>query len=499
MPPVRLEALPLTHGYAGLGPEFAVPERVSPLRGARLLHLSPTGCGLLGLDPGSVDPARAAAWFNGEAPLPGARPVATAYAGHQFGVWAGRLGDGRAVLLGEVAAPRGEGGGLVDLQLKGSGPTTFSRGGDGRAVWRSTLREYVAGEALAALGVPATRALALLTSDEPVEREETEEGALLVRLAPCLVRIGTFEHLHAAGRPDLVRRLFGYCLGRWFPHLTGRGRRAELFLLEVVERNARLVAGWMAVGFCHGVMNTDNVSILGETLDFGPYAFLDELRADLVSNCTDVEGRYAFARQPEVMLWNLQRLAVCLAPLVPEVPLEAMHERVAERFAAAFGEEYGARMAARLGLRPEAPALLDLVGATLELLERSGADWPDFWRALSREPLAADEPPGLLALVPDREALLPWWRAYRIARELAAAGPDEAATRAAMLGANPRFTARGHLLQRVIEAGDDAARRAALERLLAVLGSPFEEHPGCEDLARGPVGAERALQLSCSS
>jgi uncharacterized protein YdiU (UPF0061 family) len=495
MPPVRLDALPLTHGYAGLGPEFATPERIRPLRGARLLHLSRAGCTRLGLEPGDIDPGRATAWFNGEEPLPGARPVATAYAGHQFGLWAGRLGDGRALLLGEVATPEGP----LDLQLKGSGPTTFSRGGDGRAVWRSTLREYLGGEALAGLGVPTTRSLALLTSDEPVEREETEEGALLVRLSPCLVRIGTFEHFHAAGRTDLVRRLFGYSLGRWFGHLSGRGRRAELFLLEVTERNARLVAAWMAVGFCHGVLNTDNVSILGETLDLGPFAFVDELRADLVSNCTDVDGRYAFARQPEMMLWNLQRLAVCLAPLVPDARLEELHERVAERFAAAFGEEYGARMAARLGLRPDAPALLDLVRATLELLEGSGADWPGFWRALSREPLAAEQPPGLLELVPDREALLPWWRAYRIARELAPAGADEPSTRALMLGANPRFVARGHLLQRVIAADGDAARRTALEELLGVLERPFEEHPGRESLSRGPVGAERALQLSCSS
>lgn len=492
---IRLETLPLTHAYAGLGEEFVAPGRPRPLRGARLLHLSEAGCARLGLERGDIDPVQAARWFNGEEDLPGARPVAMAYSGHQFGIWAGRLGDGRALGLGEVATAEGP----VDLQLKGSGPTVFSRGGDGRAVWRSTLREYVAGEALAGLGVPTTRALALIVSDEPVEREELEEGALLVRLSPCLVRIGTFEHFHAAGRTDLVRRLFGYCLGRWFPHLTGRSRRAEHFLLEVVERNARLVAAWMAVGFCHGVLNTDNISILGETLDFGPYAFLDELRADFVSNCTDVDGRYAFARQPEVMLWNLQRLAVCLAPLVPERRLEELHEAVAERFGAAFGEEYGARMAARLGLAAGTPGLLELVGETLALLDGARVDWPGFWWTLAREPLEAPEPTGLLELGADREALLGWWSSYREARARASAGGDLAGAEAVMRRSNPRFIARGHLLQRIIAGVGDGARREGLEELLEVLRSPFDEHPGREHLARGPVGAERALQLSCSS
>lgn len=495
MPLARLDALPLVHGYAGLGPDFSCDMQPQGLRGAELLHLSRAGCALIDLDPDSVDPERATAWFAGGELLPGAQPIAMVYSGHQFGVWAGQLGDGRAHLLGEVRNRAGE---TWDLQLKGSGRTPFSRMGDGRAVLRSTLREYVAGEAMAGLGIPSTRALAIFRSDEPIEREETETGALLVRLARCHVRLGTFEHFHASGRLDLARRLFGYSLGRWYPHLTGRGRRVELFLEEVTARNARLVAQWMAVGFCHGVMNTDNTSILGETIDFGPYAFMDDFQSDHVCNCTDVDGRYAYARQPQVMLWNLQRFAEAMAPLVPDVKLQALQERVQAVFAATFGEAYGGLMAAKLGLAADAPELPTLVQATLDVLERGALDHTGFWRTLSRAELV-DAPAELLAFVGESEAFRAWWPRYRAARQAASAGADEAATRAAMLWVNPKFVLRNYLVQAVIEEPDVGRQRAQLEDLLEVLAAPCDEHPAHEALAAPPVGAQKAIQVSCSS
>jgi len=493
----RLDCLPLVHGYAGLGPAFATPTAPRALRGARLLHLSRAGCALLGLDPEEVDPERAAACFGGHEPLPGARPVASAYSGHQFGVWAGQLGDGRALLLGEVQAPGGE---LWDVQVKGSGVTPYSRMGDGRAVLRSTLREYVAGEALAGLGIPTTRALLVLASDEPVHREETERGALLVRLGRCHVRFGTFEHFAAAGREDLVRVLFGYALRRWFPRLAGRSKRGLAFLLEVAERTGTLVARWMAVGFCHGVMNTDNLSILGETLDHGPYGFLDDFAWEHVSNCSDHEGRYAFARQPEVAAWNLERLAEACASLVPDLSATELAERLKARFGEAFEEAYGEAMAAKLGLAAGAPGLVGFARATLDRLDGSRADYTTFWRALSRAE-ERDEPPAELELaLGGGEAARAWWRDYRGLRREHGAGADWQATGRGMLAVNPKFVARNHLLQEVIAAEEEpGVLRDRLDALLEVLATPCDEHPAHEALARPPVGAERGISVSCSS
>jgi hypothetical protein len=483
----RLDSLPLAHGYAGLGSPFALPAQPTGLRQPRLLHLSRAGCELLDLDPESVDPERAAAWFAGGEALPGSRPVALAYSGHQFGIWAGQLGDGRALLLGEVTNRRGE---TWDVQLKGSGPTAYSRMGDGRAVLRSTLREYVAGEALAGLGIPTTRALALCTSAEPVEREETETGAVLVRLARCHLRFGTFEHFHAAGRPDLLRVLFGYVLGRWYGHLSGRSRRGLAFLEEVSVRSARLLAQWMAVGFCHGVMNTDNLSILGETIDYGPFGFLDDFAWGHVSNSSDHEGRYAFARQPEVAAWNLARLAEATACLVPERRPEELGERVVGLFGETFEREYRSRMARKLGLEEAAPGFDGLLQETLRLLSEAAADHTLFWRRLSEAPLQEAAPATLQDLFPKGEALQAWWSRYRELRAARAAGGSWASSRRSMLATNPKFVARNHLLQGVIAlAGAPALQRARLDDLLRVLARPFNEHSGLEALAQPPVGA----------
>lgn len=497
-----LGALPFVHGYAGLGPEFASPVEPEALREPRLLHLSRAGCELIGLDPDSVDPQRAAAWFAGGGPLPGAHPVAAAYSGHQFGIWAGQLGDGRALLLGELTGSCGE---TWDVQLKGSGRTPYSRLGDGRAVLRSTLREYLAGEALAGLGIPTTRALAVFTSAEPVEREETESGALLVRLARCHVRFGTFEHFHAARREDLVRVLYGYALARWYPQLgessemAGRSGRALALLEEVAARTGRLVAAWMAVGFCHGVMNTDNFSILGETIDHGPFGFLDDFAWEHVSNCSDYEGRYAFGRQPEVAAWNLLRLAEATTGLVPEMRTEALGERMVAAFGAAFERGYRERMAAKLGLVADAPGLDELTRGTLGVLARAKADHTLFWRELSNSVDGPELPEGLADLVGQDAAPRNWWRDYRALRQAQAAGGGWEASASAMLAANPKFVARNHLLQAVIAAGEPELQRRKIDELLSVLERPFDEHPELEHLARPPVGAERSLSVSCSS
>jgi len=492
----RLDALPFVHGYAGLGPAFA--REVSPrgLRGARLAHLNRRGCALLDLDPEAVDTDLATRCFAGGELLPGSRPVATAYSGHQFGVWAGQLGDGRALLLGELRNGRGE---LWDVQLKGSGPTPFSRLGDGRAVWRSTLREYVAGEALAGLGIPTTRALALFTSDEPVHREETESGALLVRLARCHLRLGSFEHFHALGQSDRLRALFGYCLARWFPELQARPGAPLAFLDAVTERNARLVARWMAAGFCHGVMNTDNVSILGETLDYGPYAFLDAFDPGHVSNTSDTEGRYAFGRQPEVMLWNLQRFAEALEALELGAGPRAVAERVAERFGAAFEDEYRARVSAKLGLAEGAPGWDACAQGFLALLAKTRADFTRAWRSLAEADPRGEAPPAFDDELAGASGLPDWWRACRELRAAHPAGGSLDASRELTRGANPRYVARNHHLQALIEEPDPARLRQRLDAYLEVLASPCEEHPEHAQLAEPPRGGECNLSIGCSS
>jgi uncharacterized protein YdiU (UPF0061 family) len=492
-----LDGLPFVHGYTSLGPEFCTAVSPEGLLEPRLLHLSRAGCELIGLDPDSVDPEQAAAWFAGGETLRGAKPTASVYSGHQFGLWAGQLGDGRALSLGELPGADGE---LWDVQLKGSGRTPFSRGGDGRAVLRSTLREYLAGEALEGLGIPTTRALAVFTSAEPVEREETETGALLVRLARCHVRFGTFEHFHAAQREDLLRVLFGYTQRRWYPHLSEHSGRGLALLEDVAARTGRLIAAWMAVGFCHGVMNTDNFSILGETIDYGPFGFLDDFAWDHICNSSDHEGRYAFGRQPEVAAWNLLRLSEATSCLVPGTDTEELGQRLVEAFGSAFEKEYRERMAAKLGLVGGVQGIDELTQRTLGLVAGASADHTVFWRELS---LTADGPePGekLLGLLGSAEASVSWWRDYRAQRHAHAVGGSWAASAVAMLAVNPKFVARNHLLQAVIAAeGDLDRQRAMIDELLTVLARPCDEHPGLEHLARPPLGAERCQSVSCSS
>lgn len=495
MPLSRLDSLPFVHGYAGLGPEFSREVKPRGLRGVRLLHLSRAGCELLDLDPASIDAEGAAAYFTGNQILPGAKPVAAVYSGHQFGMWAGQLGDGRAMLLGEVQNARGE---TWDVQLKGAGQTPYSRMGDGRAVLRSTLREYIAGEAMTGLGIPTTRALAIFDSDEPVYREEVEKGALLIRLAQCHVRLGTFEHFHAAGRDDLTRVLFGYSVGRWFPRLLGTTKRAQAFLDEVTDRTARLMAMWMSVGFCHGVMNTDNFSITGDTIDYGPYAFMDDFVWDHICNCSDHQGRYAFSNQPQVGAWNLTRFVEAIASLFPGEKVDALQERVMARYGEVFESEYKSRMAAKLGVEPSAPGFDALLDKTLSLLGSSMADFTGFWRALSHT-TPGEESPRIDVVRGHDETLQAWWGSYRAFRAEHPAGGSIESSRSAMLATNPKFVARNHLLQELIDEADRATQVRRIDELLEVLADPFAEHVHLEALAAPPVGAQKALSIGCSS
>jgi uncharacterized protein YdiU (UPF0061 family) len=489
-----LNKLPFAHAYAGLGPAFTSPVYGTPLRGPRLLHLNKTTCAWIGLDLDGLDLEQASAWMSGSQPWPGTQPVAAVYSGHQFGMWAGQLGDGRAMLLGELP---GRDGSVVDLVLKGAGPTPYSRQGDGRAVLRSTLREYVAGEAMAGLGIPTTRSLAILDSEQDVYRESIEKGAVLVRLSRCHVRFGTFQHFHSTGQEDSLRRLFGYSLGRWFPQIGEGPRRPQGFLEAVTESTAGLMAQWMSVGFCHGVMNTDNMSILGETIDYGPYAFLDDFVGDYVCNHSDHNGRYSFNQQPAMGFWNVQRLAEALMPLVEGESLESLAQALATRYGEIFEIEYRRIMSAKLGVQEDAPGLPGLLASTLKILGLSALDYTRFWRELSRQSLES-EVPTLSGWDGSAESNT-WWRLYRDVRASSAIMGESSAVQAAMLAVNPKYIARNYLLQEIIDEPDRKVQAERLETWLAVLADPFEEHPTHESWAQPPVGSQKAISIGCSS
>ena len=458
--------------------------------------------------------SRALDILAGNALAPGMHPWSARYGGHQFGNWAGQLGDGRAITLGELPGPDGQ---RYELQLKGAGVTPYSRFADGRAVLRSSLREFLCSEAMHALGVPTTRALSLVASGESVVRDmfydgdaRPEPGAIVCRVAPTFLRFGNFEIHAASDEAGTLRALFDRTLRRFYPHIDPAAPEAPVaWLGEVAERTATMVAHWMRVGFVHGVMNTDNMSLLGLTIDYGPYGFLEVYDPSWTPNTTDAQGRrYCYGRQPQIALWNLARLAGALRPLgVDDDGLQ----RALERYRDAFGRVHREMLAAKLGLvaldDDDEPLLSELFGAMASV----ETDMPILFRGLAR--LLSDLPGGDLKMllsdaVYDRSALdaalVDRWQAWvdrwqaRAARE-----QQPAAWRAARMdGANPRYLPRNYLAQQAIDAataGDDAP----LRELLTVLRRPYEEQPGREVYAaRRPEWARHKAgcsALSCSS
>ncbi|MDY7232208.1 protein adenylyltransferase SelO [Hyalangium rubrum] len=485
-----LEHLRFDNTYARLPSAFGVRVAPSPLADARLVSVSPEALRLLELEPSEALRPEFVEVMGGARLLPGMAPIAMVYAGHQFGVYVPRLGDGRALLLGEVRTSTGE---KWELHLKGAGPTPFSRMGDGRAVLRSTIREYLCGEAMHALGIPTTRALCIIGGSEKVYREEVETGAMLVRLAPSHVRFGTFEYFHHTGQREHVATLADYVLAQHFPHLEGTPDRYARFFEEVAERTARLVAQWQAVGFAHGVLNTDNMSILGLTLDYGPFGFMDEFEPGFICNHSDDFGRYAFDKQPRIALWNLACLAEALMPLITEEEARATLGAFSSRFHAHFL----ARMREKLGLREARDGDAALFEALLARMAEAHVDYTRFFRALGRfdsSPGAGNTP--LRDHFLDREGFDTWAEAYRT--RLTAEGSVDAERRERMDRANPKYVLRNYLAQTALlraQEGDFSE----VDRLRAVLSRPFEEQPEHEAYAAAPPSWGRHLAVSCSS
>jgi uncharacterized protein YdiU (UPF0061 family) len=476
-----------TSGFSALGPGFFTELAPSPLPDPYWVGRSAAVARELGLDESRLHSGEGLAAFTGNVAIAGTRPLASVYSGHQFGVWAGQLGDGRAILLGETA------GGL-EIQLKGSGLTPYSRMGDGRAVLRSSIREFLGSEAINALGIPTTRALCVTGSDARVRREELETAAVVTRVSPSFVRFGHFEHFAANRRDDELRALADYVIDRYYPACRATARfngNAYAALLEAVsERTAALLAQWQSVGFCHGVMNTDNMSILGLTIDYGPFQFLDGFDPRHICNHSDTAGRYAYNQQPNVAYWNLFCLAQALLPLIgdQEIAVAAL-----ESYKSVFPSEFEARMRAKLGLVDTADSDRALIEGVLKLLAQEKVDYTIFWRRLSRH-VAGDNPDSVRDLFIDRAAFDTWLQSFsdRRTQTPAAQSAD------LMLQTNPKFVLRNHLGQQAIEAAQQKDF-AGVATLLALLETPCEEHPGHDEFADFPPDWASTIEISCSS
>ncbi len=485
----RLESLPFTSHYASLGADFGARLDPDGYEDARLVAFNPDVARLIGLDPNQAERSEMAL-FCGGAWLPtSSQPFAQVYAGHQFGGWSWRLGDGRGLLLGELTGSDGRG---YDLHLKGAGLTPWSRMGDGRAVLRSTLREFIGGEALAALGIPSTRSLAFAVSSQPVQRESVEPGAMLLRLARTHIRFGSFEYFTHNQMPEQRDRLLSHVLERHFPETVGLSlaEGAAHFFRHAVASTAQMIAGWQSVGFVHGVMNTDNMSILGESFDFGPYAFLDAYDPEACPNHSDPQGRYRFSNQPAVGFWNLKCLAAALLPtLAKDDAIAAL-----EDYATLYQVAWETRFAARLGFRRPSELSTSLAQAWLSLLTQNRADFHFCFRRLSLSSSAPD--PELQDQIADSVALESWWQDWRQA--LSASGDDDETLNSRLDAVNPLYLPRSWILQEAIDAASSGDFRPVRD-LLHRSQNPYAEIPGAAVYSRPPAPSQACSELSCSS
>lgn len=486
----KLESLAFDNGFARLPEIFYSRVCPTPVPDPYLVCHSPQALALLDLDDSEIARPELIRTLAGNQSLPGMDALAALYAGHQFGHYVPQLGDGRAILLGEVKNAAGEG---WEVQLKGAGRTPYSRGGDGRAVLRSSIREFLCSEAMHALGIPTTRALAIVGSDHPVYREDVETAALVTRLAPSFVRFGSFEVFYYRNQIEPLKQLADYVIARYYPELAARAEPYAELLREVARRTAELMADWQAVGFSHGVMNTDNMSILGLTLDYGPFGFLDAFDPGFVCNHSDSGGRYAFDQQPDVAAWNLTKLAQTLVPLLS---VETASAAIGD-YPRQFGQAYLTRMAEKFGLAPGEDRLPILTDA-LQMLAQNRVDYTFFLRRLcdfDSSPDAVNPP--LRDLFLDRAAFDAW--AARYAAALRQLGSADAERGQAMRRVNPKYILRNHLAEVAIRRAADHRDYSEVNRLHALLTRPFDEQPECEAYAAEPPDWAKQIEVSCSS
>ena len=476
----------LEHTYADLPQIFHAPARPTTVREPRLVIFNRPLATWLGLDPDALDGAEGAAIFAGNTLPEGSRPIAQAYAGHQFGHLTG-LGDGRAILLGEQVTPSGE---RFDIQLKGPGPTRFSRRGDGRAALGPMLREYIVSEAMHALGIPTTRSLAVAATGEPVHRETTLPGAVLTRVAASHIRVGTMQWA-AAHDVEATRAIADYTLARHYPELAGSADRYLELFRAISARQASLIARWQLVGFIHGVMNTDNMALSGETIDYGPCAFMDTYDPATVFSSIDSGGRYAFGNQPPIAQWNLARLAEAMLPLFDADGDRAVERAttVLDRFPELFTEHRLDGLRAKLGLFTREPDDEALANDLLAWMRQRSADFTNTFRSLTSGRL----PGGANGADPELDA---WSRRWEDRRARQPQSPAESA--ALMRQHNPAFIPRNHKVEEALAAATSSGDLSVMERLLAVLATPYDHDRDLPAFSE-PDSSERPYRTFCGT
>jgi serine/tyrosine/threonine adenylyltransferase len=487
---------PFQNTYAALPAGFFARVAPTPVASPRLIKLNRALAIHLGLDPDLLGTPEGTEILAGKRLPDGADPIAMAYAGHQFGHFVPQLGDGRAILLGEVIDADGV---RRDIQLKGSGPTPFSRRGDGRAALGPVLREYIVSESMAVLGIPTTRSLAAVVTGENVMRETPLPGAVLTRVASSHIRVGTFQYFAARSDTEGVRRLADHVIARHYPQAANAERPYRALLEGVIARQADLIARWLLIGFIHGVMNTDNTSISGETIDYGPCAFLDAYDPATVFSSIDEQGRYAYANQPRIALWNLTRLAECLLPLLSDDQEKAIADAQSAlgEFSEKFDASYQAGLRSKLGLFTAQDGDAALAQDLLDAMAKNQADFTLTFRRLSD---AALDPAGdreVRPLFADPTAYDEWAARWR--QRIGVEPQDGAARRGAMRSVNPAFIPRNHRIEAAIEAAVNRDDYAPFEELLTVLSRPYEDQPAFAGYAEPPEPHQRVLQTFCGT
>lgn len=487
----------LGNSYAQLPAVFYSKVRPTPVATPRLLRLNRPLADSLRLDAGWLRSADGVAMLAGNRVPAGADPLAMVYAGHQFGTWVPRLGDGRAVLLGDLVDRQGI---RRDIQLKGAGLTPYSRMGDGRAVLGPVLREYVVSEAMFALGVPTTRALAMVASGEPVFREQPEPGAVLTRVATSHLRVGTFEYFYRRGDVDSLRTLADYAIDRHYPEAAAAENPYRALLEGVIARTAELIAAWMHVGFIHGVMNTDNMSIAGETLDYGPCAFMDAFHPSTVYSFVDQGGRYAYNQQPRIGDWNMMQFAETLLPLLAADPDDAvaLAREALEAYPVHFEAAYHAGLRRKIGLAETAEGDIDLINDLLSRMAAQRADFTLTFRLLAdarAEDSTRDEP--VRGRFDNPESFDAWAQRWRRRLALETRGDDK--RRADMRAVNPAFIPRNHQVQRAIDAATRDGDLTVLDELLHAVGTPYEDNPALDRYALPPEPNEVVRRTFCGT
>ena len=480
--------------FATLSPAFHTRLMPTPLPQPYLVAVSSSAAAMIGLDPEAMAAADLIDIFTGNRVPEHAAPLAAVYSGHQFGVWAGQLGDGRAILLGDVPLQGSVAGERIEVQMKGAGPTPYSRRGDGRAVLRSSIREFLCSEAMAGLGIPTTRALCITGSDQLVMRETPETAAVVTRLAPSFIRFGSFEHWFYNDDKEQLKLLADHVIAQFYPELQQSANPYQALLTEVTRRTARMVAHWQAVGFMHGVMNTDNMSILGLTLDYGPFGFMEAFNPGHICNHTDQQGRYSYKMQPQIAHWNCFALGQALLPLIGSVD-------DTQAALAGFKADYDGKMQqllhAKLGLATPHDNDSELIDSLFAIMQSSQVDFTLFFRRLGDlqcEVPDTDAP--LRDLFIDRSTFDAWAVQYR--QRLHQESRSESERRLAMHAVNPKYILRNHLAQVAIEK---AQRKDFTEiaTLLTILATPFDDHPEYDDYAALPPDWASQLEVSCSS